>query len=352
MAYKTLRKRRAREDSCYHPRRGVVAAEPPPELEHPLALKCKACGGWGRYHVGSVLLDPSVALEQEIEDSLSFTGYFRCRACDSPGPWELAASAVARVSAYFLSFMTQEDDVPSFVGEMRMFDGRHIRTCAEGVDHLRELIAHDERNAFLWVRLGNLFDRGGETDGAFQAYQRAAELDETDIEAHYPLGELLVDRGDYEDAAPHLHAVLKHARESTELRSVSARLWSFSFASTGARREPSTSFRNRDSRTSIGRTMNHLSSRYASSTSAENPTGISCAPASSANELSTTIPLDKPGGDTAMRWRHRWPRSERSPAMIPVPAAVVASSSGATGAPASSRNESACSPPVEELECC
>lgn len=218
MASKTAQKRRARGRDHDRPGRGVVAGEPPPELEHPLALKCKACGKSGRYHVGSVLLDPTGAPEQEIEDSLSFTGYFRCRACDSPGPWKLAASALARLSAHFLSFMTQEDDAPPFLGGLRTFDGRRIRTCAEGVDRIRELIAHDERNAFLWVRLGNLLDRGGDTDGAFEAFQRAAELDETDIEARHQLGELLVNRGDYEDAAPHLHAVLKHAREFTELR--------------------------------------------------------------------------------------------------------------------------------------
>ena len=217
MPNKTVRKHRARGRSNYRSRRGAVAAEPPPELEHPLALRCKACAKLGRYHVGSVLFDPTGDPEREIEDRVTFTGYFRCRACDSPGPWELATSALAGLTALFLGYMTEEDDVPPFVGSMRIFDGRRIRTCAEGVDHIRELIAHDERNAFLWVRLGNLLKRGGEAGGAFEAYTRAVELDETDIEALCQLGEFLVDRGDNEEAALHLHAVLEHARESTEL---------------------------------------------------------------------------------------------------------------------------------------
>jgi len=80
------------------------------------------------------------------------------------------------------------------------------------------LIEREPRRAFLWVRLGNLYDHAGVPDRAKEAYLRAIELDPTDIEAHAMLGQLL-DRDDrLPEAVPHFHAVLINARNASNVK--------------------------------------------------------------------------------------------------------------------------------------
>jgi tetratricopeptide (TPR) repeat protein len=182
-----------------------------------MSLVCGACGAPGKYNVGTVTLDPSFAKSPDddaIEKAVGFTGYFRCRKCDAGGPWELPDETAMYVMAMALGAMAGMEDVPFVFGSTATFDKRITRYATDGEAHLKKLLDREPERAFLWVRLGNLYSHAGEKKRAQTAYERAIELDPTDIEAHSMLGQVLVDEGRFLEAVPHWHAVLKHVREA------------------------------------------------------------------------------------------------------------------------------------------
>src|SRR5262249_10871877 len=65
-----------------------------------------------------------------------------------------------------------------------------------------------------WSRLGNLFLAGEAPNRAFEAFQKAIELNPLDVESQHSLAEIHKDRGEWELAAEHCHQVLLHAREA------------------------------------------------------------------------------------------------------------------------------------------
>jgi len=191
-----------------------------PRVEKPLSLVCGACGASGRYDVGTVTLDPTVAKSPDrdaIEKALGFTGYFRCRKCDAGGPWELPIETVAYITALAVTAMSGIEDVPLVFGYSATFDKRIFRYATDCEAHLKGLIDHEPERGFLWVRLGNLYRHSGQNERAQTAYERAIELDPTDIEAHCMLGELLIETGRPLEAVPHFHAVLKHVRDARQV---------------------------------------------------------------------------------------------------------------------------------------
>lgn len=191
-----------------------------PRLEKPLLLECGVCGASGRYHVGSVVLNPRVvasADEHRIENATGFTAYFRCRKCDAGGPWKLPDLTLMRIMGLSVAAMAGEEGVPLILGASATFDGYVTRYPTEAEDHLKELIARDPERALLWVRLGNLYSHAELHDRAEAAYLRAIELDPKDIDAHGMFGQLLRDTGRPIEAVPHWHAVLKHVRDAHQV---------------------------------------------------------------------------------------------------------------------------------------
>jgi tetratricopeptide (TPR) repeat protein len=185
-----------------------------------LSLVCGACGASGRYSVGTVTLDPTVAKSPDrdaIEKAVGFTGYFRCRKCDAGGPWELPPETVMYITAMAIAAVTGMEDVPLVIAVSATFDKHIFRYATDGEAHLKGLIDHEPERAFLWVRLGNLYSHSGENKRAQAAYERAIELDPQDIEAHSMLGQLLVEAGQPLEAVPHWHAVLKHVRDARQV---------------------------------------------------------------------------------------------------------------------------------------
>ncbi len=185
-----------------------------------LPLVCGECGAKGRYNVGSIVLDTTVATPADpegIEEAVGFTAYFRCRKCDAGGPWKLPDDTEMFIKVMALGLVSGVEDVPLVLGRNQTFDKKPVRYATEAEDHLQKLIDREPDRAFLWVRLGNVYKHGGQPGRAREAYQRALELDGKDIEAHAMMGDMLAVTGRNMEAVPHWHAVLEHARESRHI---------------------------------------------------------------------------------------------------------------------------------------
>jgi len=196
-----------------------------PRVSRRFSLVCGACGASGKYDVGTVTIGPTVdglPDDDAMQEAVGFTGYFRCRKCDAGGPWEIPDDTLAYIMAMSVVVMAGAEDVPLVFGGSATFDQHVFRYATECEDHLKELIEDEPDRAFLWVRLGNLYSHAGLNQRAEAAYQRAIELDPTDIEAHGMFGQLLFATDRRLEAVPHWHAILKHVREarnvSKELR--------------------------------------------------------------------------------------------------------------------------------------
>ena len=218
MSRKTKPRRSTRSSRDSSPRHWNV--NDAPRIEKRLSLVCGACGAAGRYDVGTVTINPSVAKApgpDAIEEAVGFTGYFRCRKCDAGGPWELPPETLMRVTALIVAAMSGMEDVPLVVGCTATFDKRITRYATDGEVHLKKLIDREPERAFLWVRLGNLYSHGGQNERAETAYRHAIELDPKDIEAHFMLGQLLIEMARPLEAVPNLHAVLENVRDARQV---------------------------------------------------------------------------------------------------------------------------------------
>lgn len=218
MSRKTTPCRTARIRPLSPPRRLNVYDVP--RLEEPLSLICGACGASGRYDVGRVTLDPAVIKASDrdiIQEAVGFTGYFRCRECDAGGPWELPDETSMYITMMGMAAMSGIEDAPVCFGPIATFDNKVFRYATDCEAHLKKLIDLEPERAFLWVRLGNLYNHAGQDKLAKAAYERAIELDPKDIEAHSMFGQILIETGRYLKAVPHFHAVLKHVRDARQV---------------------------------------------------------------------------------------------------------------------------------------
>ena len=218
MSRKTKPRRSPRSSRASSPRHWHVYDAP--RMEKRLSLVCGVCGATGRYDVGTVMINPSVAKARDpdaIKQAVGFTGYFRCRKCDAGGPWELPAETVMQVTALMIAAMSGMEDVPLVFGCTATFDKQITRYATDGEAHLKKLIEREPERAFLWVRLGNIYSHGGENERAEKAYRRAMELDPKDIEVHFMLGQLLIKTARPLEAVPNLHAVLENVRDARQV---------------------------------------------------------------------------------------------------------------------------------------
>ena len=155
-----------------------------PRVSQKLRLICLKCGGKGLYDVGSVFYDRE-GDQKDVQYRYSFTKYFRCRECDSPGPWELVDQL--RLLGIALNLAMRRESPKFLPGRLALFDGTFIQTPAIGEDLLLKLIHQDPGNAFLCTRLGNLLRGAGQESRASEWYEKALRLDPGDIEARYHL---------------------------------------------------------------------------------------------------------------------------------------------------------------------
>jgi hypothetical protein len=83
-----------------------------------------------------------------------------------------------------------------------LWDGTTIRRPSEAIAHLQELAESDPDNSKAWLRLGIFCDRFDQRERALQAWRRAVQVDEREVEAAYQLANALWDTDDPDDEAP------------------------------------------------------------------------------------------------------------------------------------------------------
>jgi hypothetical protein len=99
-----------------------------PNISQTLNLTCVACGKRHAYDVGRVYFDREGEGKSEKYE-YAFTRYFRCRDCDSAGPWELNDSLKMARQARRAGLGRS---APMVYGRIRLFDGTFMQTPAIG----------------------------------------------------------------------------------------------------------------------------------------------------------------------------------------------------------------------------
>lgn len=155
-----------------------------PRVRQKLKLICERCGQKHSYDVGTIFYDPQTEGEPTTR-RFTFSSYFRCVSCGSPGPWEVVD--YWRLLGLALRARTGLDHEGLVLGRCELFDGTSLQTPAMGEDYLRGLLDQDPQNAFLCTRLGNLLRGSGERERAAGWYEKAIALDAGDIEARFHL---------------------------------------------------------------------------------------------------------------------------------------------------------------------
>ena len=189
------------------PRRGLTADQLP-LVSQTLRLVCKACGKSHPYDVGAIYVWMPEVEADPPGSCCGFSEYFRCRDCDSAGPWEVA-DALKLLGLTLRSKLKRGDEHVVFATP-EMFDGTIVQSPAMGEEHLLRLIEQEPGNAFLCTRLGNLLRSCRRRSQAAAWYGKALVLDAADIEARYHLFCFAVDDNDQPAATEHARLLVRH----------------------------------------------------------------------------------------------------------------------------------------------
>ncbi|MBI3466456.1 MAG: hypothetical protein HY000_25870 [Planctomycetes bacterium] len=186
-----------------------------PRFQGELELTCSVCGLTRDYEVGHIFVDSIIRQlprGRRVEEFVGFSAYFRCPSCNSPGPWWFPKTTQDR----FLDMLEQSLRSPKqaqlIFARPQLFDGTISCSPAQSEAYLRRLIGENPSDYYLWNRLGNLLERAGQTAVAMSAFEKAIELNARDVDSQYSLGCHWMANHNYEQAAAHFHAVLRHAR--------------------------------------------------------------------------------------------------------------------------------------------
>jgi tetratricopeptide (TPR) repeat protein len=179
-------------------------------FNHKLELACSACGKQEWYNVGAIIFPPKEAGSFDLPHC-SFTKYFRCVECGSPGPWEMVDTL--KISELAIQASNGNPERGVFRGKVSLFDGTSHPTPAMAEDHLRLLLEKDPQNSFIHTRLGNLLRNSGEEAKSKGCYARALEMDEGNVEARYHLFRFAANEGDLPAALSHGPQLVRHLIE-------------------------------------------------------------------------------------------------------------------------------------------
>ncbi|NBJ68169.1 MULTISPECIES: tetratricopeptide repeat protein [Clostridia] len=191
--------------------------------ENHLMLTCNSCGRKGKYDVGMMVINPEL---DNMTDNIQTTGYFRCKHCNEAGDWTLPNEFYLR-STWGLIAENMDGDFPMesicTVGENRLYDGsKHIFT-SDAEAHLLNLLEKDPSDAYIWNRLGNIYDKGGRPELAVSVLEHSIGLDIYQTESYYTLANLLFEITEYEEAASYFRKALVTACEYDKLDAKSLR---------------------------------------------------------------------------------------------------------------------------------
>jgi hypothetical protein len=182
-----------------------------------LVLVCQPCGHKGKYDVGRVSVDPdAMRLPRQagdwLDESVCFTGYFRCRHCNAGGPWELTRTTRLKLLAFLALSLQNPKQALVRVFRPQLFDGTLCRTATQGEAHLQKLIEANPTDFFLWSRLGNLYTNAELPEQAFAAFTRSVDLNPHDVESLHSLACYWQMKGDPDRAADYFTRVLRFCR--------------------------------------------------------------------------------------------------------------------------------------------
>jgi hypothetical protein len=188
-----------------------------PSISQKLRLVCKACGQRHTYDVGAIYVWAPEAEADPPARGYAFSKYFRCRDCDSAGPWEVAD--YLKLLGLTLRAKFKRDDECIVWGTPNLFDGTIVQSPALGEEHLLRLIEQEPGRAFLCTRLGNLLRGCGRKSQAAAWYGKALALDAGDVEARYHLFWFAMDGSDHPAAAEHARLLVRHLLEGRKTSS-------------------------------------------------------------------------------------------------------------------------------------
>lgn len=199
-----------------------------PYDKNEVTLTCKQCDRSGKYNIGLMSID---IYNEEKFNFQQFSGYFRCKYCNTAGQWEDSAEIyLLGISA----LMAPDEQLPVFFGEMRLFDGTTPKYATDGEEHLLNLISASPKSGLLWNKLGNIYIAGSRPELAMAAFEKSIEFDPNQVESHLSIANLLMPIKNYEHATQHLHQMMMAAHtyehlDATRLREFLAQGISTSF---------------------------------------------------------------------------------------------------------------------------
>jgi tetratricopeptide (TPR) repeat protein len=156
--------------------------------------------------------------EPAFLDYIQSTGYFRCHHCNGAGAWE---TEDASFSSRELIWMLQSIEKSKMKAhEIRLYDGSMPRWASDAEESFLCKLRESGEDGYLWNRLGNLFLRGGRPELAASAFERSLQVDRSQMESYYSLGDLLLQIGDMEKAAPLLRLALIYGGSYGKLETV------------------------------------------------------------------------------------------------------------------------------------
>ncbi|WP_162805726.1 type IV pilus biogenesis/stability protein PilW [Sporosarcina sp. PTS2304] len=174
-------------------------------------LICKNCRKRGRYDIGHIMLDVDSFHKNKsknIEHYVQLSAYFRCKHCNSSGPWGFVHEFKMFITSQLLvhTITNEESELFSF-GENRLYDGSSRPYSSHAEEHLLKKIVASPSDAFLWNRLGNLYDISGRPELATAAFERSLSLDPLQTESNYSLGNI-IKTFDHKQAVHYYHRMI------------------------------------------------------------------------------------------------------------------------------------------------
>lgn len=103
------------------------------------------------------------------------------------------------------------------LGHFQAFDGTEPKWATDAEVHLLNLICETPNDAFLWNRLGNVYNRGGVPELAVVAFEQSLRYDNGQVESHVSLANILYHFDEFDACIHHSHLALVHARFYTKL---------------------------------------------------------------------------------------------------------------------------------------
>jgi len=179
-----------------------------PSINQKLRLVCKACGQRHTYDVGTIYVWTPEDEKDSAPAACGFSKYFRCRDCESAGPWEV--TDYLKLVALTFRARTGGGGDGILFATPTLYDGTIIQSPALGEEHLLRLMEREPRSAFLCTRLGNVLRGCGRRSQAAAWYDKALALDAGDIEARYHLISFAVGDPDYPAASEHARSLVRH----------------------------------------------------------------------------------------------------------------------------------------------